>query len=177
MAAVELNKDAVKVFYEEAKEASQSVDAALDRFRDNTTKVLALATGAAAFFGFEDSEKSGLFFAALAAYAVAVLMALLIYWPKRWLVNVSGDLGDALVVPRANPVSATKVYLDLGRNYQTAHKENIHQIRRKFGISDRFQLLVVFTALVVIFGGWNAAVNPKQSSNEPTRIEIVEGEQ
>lgn len=52
---------AVEIFYDESKAARDVMDQILIRYRTNTTAVLALATGAATFFGFSNSPK-GLFF-------------------------------------------------------------------------------------------------------------------
>ena len=50
----------VEIFYDESKAAREVMDELLVRYRTNTTAVLALATGAATFFGFSSSPK-GLF--------------------------------------------------------------------------------------------------------------------
>ena len=48
---------AVEIFYDESKAARDVMDQLLIRYRTNTTAVLALATGAATFFGFSNKSE------------------------------------------------------------------------------------------------------------------------
>lgn len=176
---VKLNRGAVEVFYEESKAASNGLDSILDDYRANTTKILALATGAAAFFGFEDSDKGWAFFGALGLYGVAVLLALAIYWPRAWRADAASGVEKLLANPPggATAVTETKLRFDLAVRYQSFFRSNNQQLQGWKGVPSLYSALVVLTAGVVLLGGLNAAVNPKESDDRPTRVEIVRGEQ
>lgn len=66
------------------------------KYRGNTTIVLALATGAATFFGFSDSPKALFFALSMVSYGFGALLAVSIYWPKAWRVNVAHDVADGM---------------------------------------------------------------------------------
>jgi len=167
-----VNKEVAKLYYEESKAASATIDLQVDAYRSRTTTVLALATGAAAFFGFADSGKGGWFTAALVAYGVGVGFAFAIFWPKRWQVNVASDMEADLNDPPDGPITLTKAHYDLATGYQEAFQKNLAQLDKLCGVGDRFRALIVCTALVVIFGGVNVIENPSKSA--PTKVEIVE---
>jgi hypothetical protein len=84
--------DTAKLFFEESGKARTWIDDLLKQYRTNTTAVLALATGAATFFGFENSAKGWWFAAAIAAYAGAALLSASILWPRNWAYNVAHDM-------------------------------------------------------------------------------------
>lgn len=91
-----MHPEAVELFYEESKAAREALDATLKEYRSNTTTALALATGAAAFFGFEDSGKGIFFVLALVAYGIAALLAVAVFWPHGWLMNPASDFAQRL---------------------------------------------------------------------------------
>lgn len=167
-----MHLESVKLFYEESKAARTVMDELLIRYRTNTTAVLALATGAATFFGFSDSPKGPFFIASLVAYGLATFLAIAIYWPTRWRVNA---VYDAAAVLQSKTVSPTKMYWDLALGHQQAIEASMRLVESRFGRAARFRALLFATSLVVIFAG----VNVYQQSqfpdiSTPTRIVIEE---
>lgn len=162
-----------KLFYEESKAAREHLDDVLTKYRDRCTVILTVATGAAAFFGFDDSEKGPWFVAALAAYAVAAIFALWIHLPVPWLVNPAHDMAAALA-SAPTPVSLTKAYWDLALSHQKAIANNRIVINGRWGMSWRLQGLIAATAAVVVLAGVNVTTSDPAQPPEPTRIQIVE---
>ena len=144
--------ESVTVFYEESKAARTVMDELLIRYRTNTTTVLALATGAATFFGFSDSPKGVFFVLSLAAYAVATFLAVAIYWPTPWRVNVAYDVGDGL---QKSALTPTKLRWDLALGHQAAVAQSIELVQGRWGQAVKFRALLCATSLVVIFAGIN----------------------
>jgi hypothetical protein len=93
--------ETVQLFYTESEKTSTWLDDLLKNYRSNTTIVLGLATGAATFFGFEDSRKGFWFFLAILAYAIAALIAASMFSPVKWRYNVAYDVafGDCWCGP------------------------------------------------------------------------------
>jgi len=165
----------VEIFYNESKAARDAVDQLLLRYRTNTTAVLALATGAATFFGFASSPKGGFFIASLVAYGVATLLAVAIYWPSAWRVNVAYDVEERL--DRPPPLRPTKLRWDLARGHQLAIAENTRLINGWRGQASKFRLLLLATSLVVIFAGVNSYIGSQSPTTiQPTHV-IIEKEQ
>jgi hypothetical protein len=135
------------------------MDQLLIRFRTNTTAVIAVATGAATFFGFSQNPKGGWYIASLVSYGIAAVIAAAIYWPKPWKVNVAHDVEKALSTPPATTV--TKLRWDLARGHQTAVTESLALVEGRTGQATKFRVLVIATAAVVICAGLNSLLTPK----------------
>lgn len=171
---VAVDPEAIQVFYEESKTARADLDKVRDVYRNNTTTVLALATGAATFFGFSDSPK-GLFYSlALAAYAVAVGLAAWIFWPRTWQMNMAIDMGDRLV--GADGPSGDQARFDMAINNQAACTKNGNHISGRLGIATLYSALLVAVGLVVVFAGVNTLVNNGEDKPSVTKVEILKGD-
>lgn len=158
---------AVEDFYNECKAARDALDQLLLRYRTNTNVVLALATGAATFFGLSSSPKGWLFLLSLGSYAVAAFLAIAIYWPKSWRINVAYDVAQEL-----NNMTRTKLRYDLALGHQQAIAQTAKLIDGKCGQSNKFKGLLIATSLVVIFAGLNGYCE-SQRSVAPQPIHVV----
>ncbi|WP_131829168.1 hypothetical protein [Mycobacterium numidiamassiliense] len=163
----------VSLFYEESKAARKDIADLLHRYRANTTAVLALATGAATFFGFSNSPKGLFYLLSLSAYAVASFLAIAIYWPIPSRINPADHVADLL---RIEPVQPIKLQHDLALNYQSATAEAIKRVRGWRGLAAKFRGLLVATSLVVIFAGFNVYLESRSHTvPQPTHIVIDKG--
>jgi len=165
----------VEIFYNESKAAREAMDQLLLRYRTNTTAVLALATGAATFFGFAASPKGSFFIASLVAYGVATLVAVAIYWPSSWRVNVAYDVEDRL--SKSPPKRPTALRWDLARGHQQAIAQSIKLVEGWHGQASKFRALLLATSLVVIFAGVNSYLGPQSPTTIPPTRVIIEKEQ
>lgn len=171
----EVYPSSVEIFYNESKTARDAVDQLLLRYRTNTTAVLALATGAATFFGFASSPKGAFFIASLVSYGVATLLAVAIYWPSPWRVNVAYDVEERLEKPP--PLRSTKLRWDLARGHQLAIAENTKLIDGWHGQASKFRVLLLATSLVVILAGVNSYLGSQSpTTTQPTHI-VIDKEQ
>ena len=166
-------RGSVDAFYEESRTARTELDALLQSYRSNTTTVLALATGAATFFGFSSSPKGAWFVAALVAYGIAAGLAATLFWPVDWKMNIANGMGDTLKQDNAQQLTTIKVRFDLGVGHQLAFQANTEKIVGALGVARRFTGLVVATSLVVIFAGINVLVADAPAPSV-TRVQIVE---
>ncbi|MGU3500895.1 hypothetical protein [Mycobacterium sp. C31M] len=164
----------VELFYEESKAAREVMDKLLATYRTNTTTVLALATGAATFFGLSDSPKGIFFIFSMVAYGIGSLVAVTIYWPQAWRVNVAHDAAEGLV---ANEIVPMRMHWNLALGHQEAIGETIRLIDGKWGVAVKFRLLLLATASVVLLAGLNVyqASQQQPAPDEPTRV-IIERE-
>lgn len=161
----------VELFYSESKAAREALDETYKQYRSQTTTVLALATGAAAFFGFEDSSKGGWYVAALVAYGVGALLAALIFLPKKWLVNPAHDFQAVLSSPSVPNLSPTKATYDMAVAHQVAFATNRNTVEN---VARLYRGLVAATALVVILAGVNVVRQEPDVPDKPTRVILVE---
>jgi hypothetical protein len=165
----------VEIFYDESKAARDVMDQLLLRYRTNTTAVLALATGAATFFGFANSPKGPFFIASLVSYGVATLLAVAIYWPSSWRVNVAYDVENRL--SKSPPMGPTALRWDLARGHQQAIAQSIALVGGWRGQASKFRVLLLATSLVVIFAGVNSYLGSQHATTiEPTHI-VIDKEQ
>lgn len=171
---VRLHPESAKIVYEDSKAAYESVSNALEGFRSNVTKVLALATAAATFFAFEDSNKGWLFYAAIVTYSLSVLVAGLLYRPIRWATNVAKHAPAALRA-QGDRLPPAKVHYDLACRYQKAQEENLDQINRTWGVSDKYQVMLALVGITVLMMLVNTAQEAPEVAEEPIRV-IVEQE-
>jgi hypothetical protein len=165
--------ETVELFYEESKAARQGLDEVIRQYRTNTTAVVALATGAATFFGLEQSVKGPFYVAALIAYALAVLVGATIYLPWSWVRNAAHDMGDALL-GTAPPMPITKAHFDLAMAHQLGFSKNLKSIVK---VSRLYRVLLALTALVIILAGVNTTQEAPDAPDEPTRVILMEEEQ
>jgi hypothetical protein len=192
----------VEIFYDESKAARDAMDQLLIRYRTNTTAVLALATGAATFFGFSNNSKGLFFLLAIVCYAVAAIFATAIYWPKPWRVNVAYNVADTL--SKSPPTAPMKLRWDLALGHQQAIAESLKLVGGRTvhaprwvsrltprwasqrtprwvsrvassitGQATKFRILVLATASVVIFAGVNSYVASRQPATTPPPVHIV----
>jgi hypothetical protein len=168
---LEVTPASVDVFYDESKAAHEVMDQVLVRYRTNTGAALALATGAATFFGFSTSPK-GLFFAfSLFSYAVAALVAIAIYWPAAMSVNVAHDVGNRFT--KQPPLLSTKLKYDLAKSHQEAIQKSRRQIGKPWGLANKFRILLSATSLVVVFAGFNSYLESRHpTATQPTHIVV-----
>ncbi|MEM9655521.1 MAG: hypothetical protein AAGA65_25760 [Actinomycetota bacterium] len=148
-----IHRDSAALFLKESTTATHEIDSLFKEYRGNTTKVLALATGATTLFGFNDSIGRPYYFLALIAYGGAVLCAMRIFWPRPWKVNVAADAEEAIAADANAALTPTKVMFDLARGYQDAFRHNSAVITDRAGVSDTFEALVLLSSSVVIIGG------------------------
>lgn len=171
---VEYIPKSVSIFHGETKEAKAAVDKIVDDFRARTTTVLALGTGAVAFFGVSDAPRHDeLYGAALVAYALAVLVALWIFAPKMTRLNIAYDTAAA-IESRGADITPDWLEWQYALGTQTAIREGIV---RNVRISWAFIGVVVLTGLVVVLAGSSLISAPEPTPADPTQIEIIsEGE-
>lgn len=167
-----------KVFFEESKEARESINKLLDTYRENTTKVLALATGALTLFGIEDSSKGAWFLVAIIAYGLAAIAAIGVYSPVKWQANVAHDMVEREDGPlrTTDPIfemQASVAQYFLGRGHQIAIKMNLERLMSWRGPARRFQACLVLSAVTIIAGGLNLWVDRDQSATPSEPIEVV----
>jgi hypothetical protein len=155
----------IDLFYEESKGARAVMDALLIRYRTNTTTILGLATGAATFFGFSSSPKGIFFVLALAAYGVATLVSIAIYWPTAWRVNVAHDVAAGLLATTLTPA---KLKWDLALGHQKAIAQSVALVQGWRGQASKFRVLLFATSLVVIFAGVNVYVESQHTATNTT---------
>jgi hypothetical protein len=163
--------ETVAVFYEESKAARLGLDEVIRQYRTNTTAVLALATGAATFFGLDQSVKGPFYVAALVAYGLAVLVGATIYLPWSWVRNAAHDMGDALLDSAAPPMPVAKAHFDLAIAHQLGFTKNLRSIVK---VSRLYRLLLALTALVIMLAGVNTTQEEPDTPDEPTRVIVME---
>lgn len=167
MAVASVHPDTVELFFTESKNASDELGDALKNYRSNVVTVLAVATGAAAFFGFDKSSKGVFYALALGAYAAAALAAIPILWPFEWKTNPASDFKAALADQPG--MIKTKAQYDLAVAYQAIWQHNEKLIR---SISRWFQITTLLAVAVVLLAGINATVQHPAVPDKPTHIVI-----
>lgn len=168
----QMSPETLELFYDEAKAEADGLLDTVKNYRSSSTTVLALATGAAAFFGFEDSAKGGWYAVALVFYAVAALLAVLIHQPRGWRQGAVVGLDRVLASP--NPgISVDQARFDLGRLHVKHFEANLERVGR---VAALFKYLLAATALVIICAGINATVEKPDAPEKPTRVIIEEAE-
>lgn len=138
--------DTIKLYYEESKAARALVEGQIDKYRANTSTLLALASAAVAFFGFSTGPRQSVFFwIAIASYLVAVVTSFFIFKPIPAKVNVAFDTADHL-----GEMLPEKLYYDYARGHQDAIGHALAVLDGKFGVATRFRLLVAAIALLIL---------------------------
>ena len=158
--------ETVALYYDETRDAHAHLLEVIGRYRANTTTVLAIATGATAFFGFGAGGKGLWFYLALAAYAAAALSAMVVFQPRGLRTNMAARFDDDLAI--TPPLTSTEARLLILRDRQAAIGETELVVRT---LSRWFRALIVLTALTVVCAGVNVATD-RPRSPEPTHIVI-----
>ncbi|MGW0158470.1 hypothetical protein ACWDUN_04010 [Mycobacterium sp. NPDC003323] len=162
--------DTVKLFYEESKSARALVEGQIDKYRANSSTLLALATAAVAFFGFSTGPRQQVFFwIAICAYLAAVAMAFLIFKPIPAKVNVAFDTDVHLAV--SPPVSREQIYYNYACGHQDAIGHALGVLDGKFGVAKRFRILIAAIALLIIAASLSVIFGT-QGAPGPTRVII-----
>ncbi len=191
--------ESVEAYYAETTEAHKYLLTILANYRANTTTLLAVATGAAAFFGFAASPKGILFVLALIAYAVAATMAMWIFWPIGLPTNMAQNAIRNMFEDPPPTDKQAKFRLTRLRQRAIARAEQAiggGYVRRKkdrrtnayvpvgglsgrlhaIGISWRFRALIVAVGFTVVFAGANSILEQPKADPGPTRVIIEKGD-
>ncbi|MEO5834505.1 MAG: hypothetical protein ABJA16_06535 [Nakamurella sp.] len=158
--------ETVDVYYTETTAAYTHLIEVIAKYRSNTTTVLALATGAAAFFGFADTDKQLMYYLALTAYGLAAISAMVIFTPRGLRTNMAGNFAQDLAI--TPPLSSTEAKLLILKDRQAAMADAESAIRTS---SIFFRVLIVLTACTVVFAGVNVALD-RPDPTQPTHIVI-----
>lgn len=144
----ELEAKSLEILYNESKAAVEVIDQLLIRYRANTITVLALGTGAATLFGLSRAPRDWPFFASLISYAVGVVAAFIIFWPKRWRDGIYDSLKEAS--SKTPPQSPKELHRKLAHRYREALG---HARVLRTRVAYCFWILIAATASVVGFAG------------------------
>ena len=162
-----VHPDTVDVFFNESKAAAGELADSLKGFRSNVITVLAVATGAATFFGFDKSTKGVLYVLALIAYGLAALAAVPVLWPKDWMTNPASDFKAALTSQPS--MNKTKAQYDLADAYQKVWRNNLQVLH---WVAIWFRIATVLAASVVVLAGVNSTVRHPAVPDKATHIVI-----
>jgi hypothetical protein len=162
--------DTLKLFYEESKIAREKVEVLVEKYRSNTSTLLALATAAVAFFGFSEGPRQPVWYVvAMVGYGIAVAVAFWIYAPAPILANVAYDTQEALFADDA--FTPSEIYYAYAMGHQEAIKFARDGVMKTFGVANRFRLLIFAIALLVIAASLSVALGSPQPTH-PTHIVI-----
>lgn len=169
--------DTLKLFYEESKAARGQLEGLVERYRANTSTVLAIATAAVAFFGFSDGPRQPLlYWTAIAAYIAAAVLALWIYAPMPSKVNVAYNTADVLADSDGwGPLTPLQIYYDYARGHQDACRTALTNVTRSGGLAQRFRMLIVAVAVLVVAASGSVMFG-KSEPTAPTRVIVEQGE-
>jgi anti-sigma-K factor RskA len=107
----------------------------------------------------------------LVSYAVSVLVAVPIYWPKRWRDDIYDVVADSLST--WPPTTPMKLRRNLALGYQEAIAKGLKLARGWRGQAMKFRILLLATAFVVIFAGVNSYLASQHpTTTPPTHIVI-----
>jgi hypothetical protein len=161
--------DTVKLYYEESKAARAQVEALLDKYRTNTSTLVALASAAVAFFGFSTGPRQPVFYwISIGFYVLAVAMSFLIFVPIPTKVNVAYNTAGALGGTAA-PIIPAKLYYDYAVGHQNAIDHALKIMDGTFGIANRFRALILVIAVLIVSASLSVAFGSEQAPN-PTHI-------
>jgi hypothetical protein len=162
--------DTVKLYYEESRAARAQIEGLLEKYRGNTSTLLALSTAAVAFFGFSTGPRQPVFYwIAIGSYLLAVTMAMLIFKPIPMKINVARDTAQELFVPP--PISPTKIYYDYARGHQDAISHAQAIVDGKFGVATRFRTLIAAIAVLIVAASFSVILGSEQPAS-PTHVII-----
>jgi hypothetical protein len=167
--------ETVKLYYEESKAARAQVEALLDKYRTNTSTLLALASAAIAFFGFSTGPRQPVcYWISIAFYGLAVAVSFLIFVPIPTKVNVAYNTAGALAGPAA-PIIPTKLYYDYAVGHQNAINHALKIVDGKFGIATRFRALIIAVAVLIVSASLSVALGTERPPN-PTHVIVDRGQ-
>jgi hypothetical protein len=165
--------DTVKLYYEESKAARQQVESLLDKYRTNTSTLLALSTAAVAFFGFSTGPRQPVFYwVTIAVYLFAVFTAFFIFVPIPTKVNVAYNTGDELAL--GPPMVPEKIYYDYALGHQDAITHALKVLDGKLGIATRFRILIAAIATLIVAASLSVVFGA-QDTPGPTHVIIDRG--
>jgi hypothetical protein len=158
---VRVYPDTVKLYYEESRAARAQIEGLLEKYRSNTSTLLALSTAAVAFFGFSTGPRQPIFYwIAIGSYLLAVTMAFLIFKPIPMRINVAQDTADELFVPP--PITPTNIYYDYARGHQDAIRHAQAIVDGKFGIATRFRALIAAMAVLIVSASFSVILGSER---------------
>jgi len=162
--------DTVKLYYEESKAAREQAEGLLEKYRTNTSTLLALASAAVAFFGFSTGPRQLVFYwISIGFYVVAVAISFLIFKPIPMKLNVAYNTAQGLAVrPLVMPA---KIYYEYAVGHQAAVKHALNAMDGRFGIATRFRALIVAIAVLIVSASLSVALGSEQTPN-PTHVII-----
>jgi hypothetical protein len=167
---VQMFLDTVKLFYEESKAAREQIEGLLDKYRSNSSTLLTLATAAVAFFGFSTGPREPVFYwIAIGCYLLAVVASVFIFVPMPVRMNAAYDTGAELLV--APPMTAAKIYYDYALGHQDAITHAQAVVGGRFGIANRFRLLIAAIALLIVAASLSVVFGA-QDVPKPTHVII-----
>jgi hypothetical protein len=92
--------DTVKLYYEESKAAREQAEGLLEKYRTNTSTLLALAPATVAFFGFSTGPRQLVFYwISIGFYLLAVAISFLIFKPIPMKLNVAYNTAEQSSIP------------------------------------------------------------------------------
>ena len=186
---------ALDIYYAEATTAHTHLIEVIGNYRKNTTTLLAVATGAATFFGFADSAKGPLYVLALVVYALAAVLTLWIFLPIGLSTNMAFEadrkIDDGIVTAaaaradvldnrlwaiRQAEIAITGIRGSTRSEYLTANTVDgaATVSPPRYGIAFRFRALIAAVTLTTILAGANTVVEKPATPTEPTHI-IIDG--
>jgi len=153
----------VKLYFEESKAARVQVEALLDKYRTNTSTLLALASAAVAVFGFSSGPRQPAFYwISIVFYVLAVALSFLIFMPIPTKVNVAYDTARELETAAA-PIIPAKLYYDYARGHQDAINDALRIMDGKFGIATRFRTLIIAIAALIVSASLSVALGTEHA--------------
>jgi hypothetical protein len=162
--------DTVKLYYEESKAARVQVEGLLDKYRTNTSTLLALASAAVAFFGFSTGPRQPVFYwISIGFYLLAVATAFFIFVPIPMKVNVAYNTAAELIVEP--PIIPPKIHYDYAVGHQEAIEHALKAMDGRFGIATRFRVLIVAIAVLIVSASLSVVLGAQPAPN-PTHIII-----
>ncbi|WP_157531235.1 hypothetical protein [Mycobacterium sp. IS-1496] len=164
--------ETLKLYHQESKTARERVEGLIDKYRANTSTLLALATAAVAFFGFSDGPRQqGWYVTAVVAYGVAVAMAFWIFAPIPLRLNPAHNTRAALFEDPGRPLTPEEIYYGYAVGHQEAITEGLKNCTGPFGLANRFRALIGAIALLVVAASLSVAFGAA-APTPPTHVII-----
>jgi hypothetical protein len=173
----DVDLETVKLYREESKAARDKVEGLLDKYRANTSTLLALATAALAFFGFADGPREATCYViAVVAYIVAVGVAIWIYLPTPVLVNAASGTQEAIFSDPDHPFTPEEINYAYATAHQEAIAEGIATVTDRWGLANRFVGLIVAIAVLIVAASLSVTLG-ESAPPAPTHVIIEKGAQ
>ena len=162
--------DTVELYYEESKAARAQIEALLDKYRTNTSTLLALASAAVAFFGFYTGPRQQFcYWISIGSYVLAVATSFLIFKPIPTRINVA--FNTARKLGKTETILPTKLYYDYARGHQDAIAYEGKVLDGTLGIATRFRVLIVAIVVLIVSASLSVALGSEQAAS-PTHVII-----